>query len=818
MIKNYIVYLFLLFYISAFPQGEANIWYFGINAGLDFNTNPPTPLLDLNIGSMFSSEGCSTISDSNGALLFFTNGEKVWNKNHQIMTNGNDLAGHNSSTQSSAIIPYPGTYDFTKNRFDKYFLVTLDDYIAQSPNTVKKGVCYSEIDMTMDNELGAVTTNKNIHLFGTTTTEKVCVVPHSNGCDYWVICKVVDSADFYVYKISNSGFNTTPIISTTNFLVDARPGQMKVSPNNKLLSYVAPTSSTYAGLYVFNFDNSTGLITEKFADNMVNDSQYGTAFSPNSEVLYKCSGSKIYQYDVTTTTNGAFVASKLMFTSTVSGLQSMQLAPDGKIYIARPILSSSQGGIGVINNPNVLGQGCNYVPNQQSLGGKSCLAGLPNQLNNIKPHNTIIIENQDCNSLQLMMANNNNIYSYNWELAYTANPLTPISTSVDANPLFNIPNPNAEYLITCIIVSQCYSHTYKLTFTPNNLNYSTPTFTLLTNTYCQGQTPAVLPLTSENGITGTWLPNAIDTATAGVLTYTFTPDETQCANPINVSITIKPSVSVNFTPTTICIGESLNFPNTNNISGNWFPASVSNTSSNTYIFTPNGECATSTQWTVVVNEKTQVSFNNSTFCYGKTINFPSTSGVNGTWFPANLSNTQSSIYTFTPNGNCVQQTTWQVIILESFTNLTISILDNKSIVVNVENANNSILYQLDNGSFQDSNVFENVSLGCHTVNVTDSNGCTTLTSSAFVFDYPIFFTPNEDGHNDYWTIILENTKTNLYIFDRYGKLLKQIRQNEKGWDGIYNGEKLPSTDYWFVLEYEGCGFSKTFKSHFSLKR
>ncbi len=817
MIKNYIVYLFLLFYISAFPQGEANIWYFGRNAGLDFNTNPPTPLLDLNIGSMFSSEGCSTISDSNGVLLFFTNGEKVWNKNHQIMLNGDDLAGHNSSTQSSAIIPYPGTYDFTKNRFDKYFLVTLDDYNTPFPNTIKKGVCYSEIDMTMDNELGAVTTNKNIYLFGTTTTEKVCVVPHSNGCDYWVICKVVDSADFYVYHISNSGFNTTPIISTTNFLVDAKPGQMMISPNNKLLSYVVPSSSIYVGFYVFNFDNSTGLITEKFADITGNDSQYGTAFSPNSSVLYKCGGSKIYQYDATSTTNGDFIASKQTLTSTVNGLLSMQLAPDGKIYIARPILNST-GAMGVINNPNVLGQGCNYVPNQQSLGGKFCLAGLPNQLNNIKPHNSIIIENQDCNSLQLMMANNNNIYSYNWELAYTANPLTPISTSVDANPLFNIPNPNAAYLITCIIVSQCYSQTYKLTFTPNNLNYSTPTFALLTNTYCQGQTPAVLPLTSENSITGTWLPSAIDAANAGVFTYTFTPDGIQCANPINVSITIKPSISVNFTPITICVGESLNFPNTNNISGTWFPTSVSNTSSNTYTFTPNGECATSTQWTVVVNEKTQVSFDNSTFCFGETINFPSTNGVNGTWFPANLSNTQSSIYTFTPNGNCAQQTTWQVIILESFTNLTISILDNKSIVVNVENANNSILYQLDNGSFQDLNVFENVSPGCHTVNVTDSNGCTTLTSSAFVFDYPIFFTPNEDGHNDYWTIILENTKTNLYIFDRYGKLLKQIRQNEKGWDGIYNGEKLPSTDYWFVLEYEGCGFSKTFKSHFSLKR
>lgn len=314
IVKTYRPYLFILFSVSVFAQGEANIWYFGIDAGLNFNTNPPSPLLDLPAG-MFSSEGCSTISDGNGNLLFYSNGEKVWNKLHQVMANGADLAGHNSSTQSSAIIPYPGTYNFTENRFDKYFLVTLDEYIANPNSSENKGVRYSEIDMTMDNGFGAVTSNKNIPLFGTTTTEKVCVVPHSNGCDFWVICKVVDSADFYVYHISSNGFNTAPIISTTSFFVDARPGQMKASSNNKLLSYVVPPNSIFSGFYVFNFDNSTGIITEKFADNTQFENQYGTAFSPDSKVVYKCAGNKIYQYDVTTVTNDDFIASKIVFTS-----------------------------------------------------------------------------------------------------------------------------------------------------------------------------------------------------------------------------------------------------------------------------------------------------------------------------------------------------------------------------------------------------------------------------------------------------------------------------------------------------------------------
>ncbi|MGC4042084.1 MAG: T9SS type B sorting domain-containing protein [Flavobacterium sp.] len=87
-------------------------------------------------------------------------------------------------------------------------------------------------------------------------------------------------------------------------------------------------------------------------------------------------------------------------------------------------------------------------------------------------------------------------------------------------------------------------------------------------------------------------------------------------------------------------------------------------------------------------------------------------------------------------------------------------------------------------------------------------------------NYPHYFTPNGDGFNDTWNVVgLQNQPgTKLYIFDRYGKLLKQISTNGEGWDGTYNGHLLPSTDYWFKVEYVEQSQLKEFRAHFSLKR
>ena len=130
-----------------------------------------------------------------------------------------------------------------------------------------------------------------------------------------------------------------------------------------------------------------------------------------------------------------------------------------------------------------------------------------------------------------------------------------------------------------------------------------------------------------------------------------------------------------------------------------------------------------------------------------------------------------------------------------------------------------LLYQIDGGAFQESNVFTGVSAGEHVITVIDSQGCTYLQETVLVIDYPNFFTPNGDGYNDTWNIIgLNQPEAKLYVFDRYGKLIKQLSTTGPGWDGTYNGEQLPSTDYWFSLEYLENGVAKEFKAHFALKR
>jgi gliding motility-associated-like protein len=176
--------------------------------------------------------------------------------------------------------------------------------------------------------------------------------------------------------------------------------------------------------------------------------------------------------------------------------------------------------------------------------------------------------------------------------------------------------------------------------------------------------------------------------------------------------------------------------------------------------------------------------------------------------------------------NCVSEEEFAAVTAttpaDSFTTLvTDAFSDNATITVTVSGGSGTLLYQLDEGSFQSSNVFTGVSAGEHTVTVIDSEGCTFITQNVTVIDYPKYFTPNGDGHNDTWNIVgMNQADAKLYIFDRYGKLIKQLSATDtsNGWDGTYNGQQLPSTDYWFTLDYTENGAAKQFKAHFSMKR
>ncbi|MBT8177835.1 MAG: T9SS type B sorting domain-containing protein, partial [Eudoraea sp.] len=150
--------------------------------------------------------------------------------------------------------------------------------------------------------------------------------------------------------------------------------------------------------------------------------------------------------------------------------------------------------------------------------------------------------------------------------------------------------------------------------------------------------------------------------------------------------------------------------------------------------------------------------------------------------------------------------------------------DNNTIEVFVQ-GNGSYEYAINGGEFQDSPVFEDVPPGQNTLVINDKNGCGTTNPIPFlVVGYPKFFTPNGDGIHDAWNILGIETLTDpvVFIFDRYGKLLKQLDETTVGWDGTFNGRPMPSSDYWFRLEYErdegGILVANTVRTHFSLVR
>ena len=149
---------------------------------------------------------------------------------------------------------------------------------------------------------------------------------------------------------------------------------------------------------------------------------------------------------------------------------------------------------------------------------------------------------------------------------------------------------------------------------------------------------------------------------------------------------------------------------------------------------------------------------------------------------------------------------------------TIDFSDPNNIIVTVSGSGD-YLFSLDGGPFQASGTFENVSLGIHTIQVIDTNGCAQVVRTVIVVDAPKFFTPNNDSKNDFWQVkgISNQFQANssILIFDRFGKLLKELDPLGPGWDGTYNGAKMPTSDYWFKVKLED---GRTFTSHFTLKR
>ena len=334
---------------------------------------------DISSGFPPHSEASSVICDSEGNLLFYTNGEKLWDRSHQVMPHGDNLMGHFSSSQGALIVPQPES--------SRYFYVFTTDNAVLGSNVLENGFRYSVVDMCLNDSLGDIVTEKKNILLLDTVAEKLSAVRHANGTDYWVIVHKYFSDAFYAYHLTSSGIEES-VISKVGSLhphplafqgFNGAVGQLKFSPEGKMLAIVT-AGGGYNIAELFNFDNATGLVSNCI--NLIRDSEnqqcYGLSFSPDNSKLYmSCvsgSSDRLHQFNLVAGNGSpdAIIASKTTISYAAFGLQ---LANNGKIYVSR---SQTIHYLDVIHEPNNLGFACNLEDSAIYLQGRIASMGLPN--------------------------------------------------------------------------------------------------------------------------------------------------------------------------------------------------------------------------------------------------------------------------------------------------------------------------------------------------------------------------------------------------------------------------------------------------------
>ena len=365
MTRSVLFIFFMLFLkYTLLAQNEGNIWYFGNNAGIDFNSGTAIAIAD---GKIRTSEGCASICDVSGKLLFYTDGSTIWNAKHEIMPNGTDLLGNRSTTQSAIIVKMPGSSS-------KYFVFTVDDKIGPD------GLCYSVVDMSLQGGLGDVNLSKNVSVVSA-TSERITAVKHRNGTDFWIITHIGRTNILHAYLLTANGLRSKPVISDVGEVPTYFAGYLKASKNGNRIAMAFHGAKENFGL--FDFNNSTGVVSNRMIFDIIeypDASSYGIEFSPNGNLLYVAclngggSPSVLYQYNLLAGTQAHIDSSKINLGGNRFSGRALQLAPDGKIYAA----NYKQNYLGVIEKPNILGVGCAYQDKGFMLASNTtCQFGLP---------------------------------------------------------------------------------------------------------------------------------------------------------------------------------------------------------------------------------------------------------------------------------------------------------------------------------------------------------------------------------------------------------------------------------------------------------
>ena len=261
-------------------------------------------------------------------------------------------------------------------------------------------------------------------------------------------------------------------------------------------------------------------------------------------------------------------------------------------------------------------------------------------------------------------------------------------------------------------------------------------------------------------------------------------------------------------------------------SGNTYNTPVLNANTTYYVEADNNGCLSTsrTPIDIEINDYPQVTDDYINKCRTEEISLDaSLSGMTYLWSTGtvsqtiNITNAGDYRVEITNTGGCTSSKTFYVTDYEEPVIKSIDV-EEDTVTILLENTLDYFEFSIDGINYQLSNVFENNMGGIQTAYVRDIHGCTEVTED-FLVIYPLkFFTPNFDSFNDYWTIkgISDFNDVQVYVYDRFGKLICTLNQNNLLWDGTYLGQTLPATDYWYVLKIDSLDLET--HGHFTLKR
>lgn len=893
LLLKYLKYYILFFSFQCIiAQKEATHWYFGEKAGLNFSSGVPVANAK---GALVTEEGCATISDSNGKLLFYTDGTKVWNRSHRVMPTGSELLGNSSSTQSAIIVPKPDDNNI-------YYVFTVDWGGGFF------GLNYYTIDMTLEGGFGDVVSANGIPekilLLESPTSEKITAVKAFDDNAFWVIS--LKDNRFYVYKVDQNGVNSTEIDGNDGFNLsrDLR-GYLKTSPDGTMLI----SANMSSGTFLYDFDDKTGLISNERRIDVEGKFSYGVEFSPQSKKLYVSTGNFdpdgipqeecLYQFtvDMPLLTSANINATRIKIHSYNNLRGALQVGLDGKIYRA----IEKQSFLGVINNPELDGLAVNYIHEAIDLGSRISRQGLPPFIQSFFIANINVQDQCLGDETSFEINSNEPIEKIIWDFgdgSGTSTELKPThvyAASGDYNvtvivtgseetktinqtiTIFDLPN-----VVSPIVLQQCDDDNDGIT--SFNLHQSeelissdvpTPNYSFHLNLLDaeENSNPIIDTKNFSNAVASqifVRVENQLNCHTIvdlnlqvsttqipedfmlpihecdddlidgddnnGITTFDFSSATQDILDlfPANQNLIVTYYENIEDALALLNEIDSSSFRNENSPFSQQIVVRVDNENNNACV-------GLGYHIALIVNPLPEFDLIDLQFLCLNELPNPLVIQVENAegdytyqWRNANgdlLVTNKTSILKVKEKGdyfvtaitdnNCERTKKVTVEVSEIAQVLSVDIVDvteNNTITIHV-NGVGEYEYSLNDiyGPYQDENYFDGLFGGTHTIYVRDKNGCGIQEEEVIVLNIPKFFTPNNDGINDVWIIdgVFSQPYSKIYVFDKFGKVLKKIETDENGWDGTYRGNQMPSTDYWYHVQLDD---GRDFKGHFSLIR